>query len=361
MTNNNLENRIYDLIARRMTGESAGDFTELDQLLKENPSFQFLYDQMILPDEPTVPTEDQIDGSYATHYIGKLHLPGLLEDKTTKKKSKYFFQKFPHFTYTSLIAFLLVGLFFLFNNSDKNVKKAKGQQTNIAELSTPKAAKSKIILPDGTIVFLNADSKITYEKQFAGAFREINLTGEAFFDVKHDSKRPFIIHTQKADIKVLGTAFNVKSYAGDNLFETALIRGKIEVSVKSRPGEKFIVKPNEKLIITDNNLPKKVNEDKKSEGPFENVSLTNLTVKDSMVAETSWIDNRLVFVNESLSNISKQLERRFNVSVIFKTNRTLNYRYTGVYEDSDLEEIFRILSKTRKIDYKINNDSIVIE
>src|SRR4029078_631833 len=98
-------------------------------------------------------------------------------------------------------------------------------------VSTKRGSKSKVQLPDGTQVWLNADSRIAYNEKFQGNLREVTLEGEAYFDVVRDEKRPFVIHTAAIDIKVLGTAFNVRSYANEKNTETSLIRGSIEVTL----------------------------------------------------------------------------------------------------------------------------------
>ena len=99
---------------------------------------------------------------------------------------------------------------------------------------------------------------MTYDKNFGKNIREVNLTGEAFFDVTKDSSHPFIIHTNVIDIKVLGTEFNVRSYPNDANTETSLIRGKVEVTVKNRANEKIYLEPNEKLVVAnDNSAPNK--------------------------------------------------------------------------------------------------------
>ena len=110
-------------------------------------------------------------------------------------------------------------------------------------------SRTHLTLPDGTMVWLNAGSRLSYGKNYNTATREVNLTGEAFFDVAHNTQKPFLIHTARIDVQVLGTSFNVKSYPTDRTTEATLIRGSIEVSIKDRPSEKIILRPDEKLVV----------------------------------------------------------------------------------------------------------------
>jgi ferric-dicitrate binding protein FerR (iron transport regulator) len=212
------------------------------------------------------------------------------------------------------------------------------------------------VLPDGSKVWLNADTKISYDKSFNNKTREIELNGEAFFDVVHDAGRPFIIHTEKADVKVLGTAFNIRNYKDEDLLETSLIRGKIEVILSGNTENKIVLKPSEKLSITKNVISKQINT------PIaEIITLSHVTIQDSMVAETSWINNKTVIIDKPLYEIAAELERQFDIKSIFKSETAKNYRYTIHLEDKSLDQIMQILQLSKKIDYKIENNELIIE
>jgi transmembrane sensor len=117
------------------------------------------------------------------------------------------------------------------------------------EKYTERKTLSKMILADGSSVTLNADSRLKYPASFDGPTREVYLTGEAFFDIQKDPDHPFIIHTDKMIIRVLGTSFNVKSYPGDASMETTLLQGSVEVTFPDRPADKIILRPSDKLVI----------------------------------------------------------------------------------------------------------------
>jgi len=247
-------------------------------------------------------------------------------------------------------------------NFNPKSKESKWEQANtLNEVSTKNGSKTNIILPDGTNVWLNADSKIVYNKNFGEKYREVSLTGEAFFDVTHDAKHPFIIHTGKADIKVLGTAFNVRNYLQYKSMEATLIRGKIEVTLLDKPDEKIILHPSEKIIVSQDNS---FTLDSAYKTVSENVVLTSATFThkhDSLMVETGWIKDKLVFVNKPLEQIAGDLERKFNIQIKFSSSKAKGYRYTGYFENESAEDIMRILQLSKKINYTVNNKSITIE
>ena len=257
-------------------------------------------------------------------------------------------------------ALMVLGGFYFFNRNhtkgDKNNIAASGNQN---EMITQKGAKSKVVLTDGTVVFLNADSKLSYGKDFNTQEREVTLSGEGFFDVTHDENRPFIIHTEKADIKVLGTAFNVKNYPKDVYMETSLLRGKIEVTLKDEAGKKIILNPSEKLIVSKANL---LANNKMMKSDQRNLlSVTHITMKDSVAVETFWMHNKVAYINKPLHEITAELERLFNVNVVYKSENTKNYRYTIYAEDYDLKEVMQVLKLSGKINYTINKNEVIIE
>ena len=161
-----------------------------------------------------------------------------------------FAEKFkPFFKWSMATAAVVIGLAVCipYFNNNKNNFLDKGDHYN--EVVAKRGTKTKIILPDGSQVWLNSDSKLSYGERFNDTIREVSLEGEAYFDVIKDKNRPFIVMTNALNIRVLGTAFNIKSYAQDATIETTLIRGMIEVRKNNEPAtKKIVLTPNEKLI-----------------------------------------------------------------------------------------------------------------
>jgi transmembrane sensor len=228
-------------------------------------------------------------------------------------------------------------------------------------VSTKRGSKSKIQLPDGTQVWLNADSKITYNENFQGIIREVQLSGEAFFDVARDESRPFVIHTNEIDLKVLGTAFNVRSYADEKNTETALIHGSVEITLRNSPDKKIILKPNEKLIVRNGDMQLLTEKpDKRAEKqPLLTLGKINYQKKDSSAMETLWVRNKLAFDNETVEEIAQKLERWYDVKVTIADEELRKVRYSGIFEDENLQQVMEAL-QLAGIKSSINRKEVVL-
>ncbi len=234
------------------------------------------------------------------------------------------------------------------------------------EIVTKNASKTKIILPDGSTVWLNADSKLWYYKSFGNVQREVYLTGEAFFDVAKNAAKPFIIHTKLIDVRVLGTLFNVRSYPNDKTVETSLVRGLVQVTLHSRPDEKYFLKPNEKLVVL--NVPDSVNAQKNIQPVLKNLddnlvaikNLTPLQQDDSLKIETAWTKNRLCFIDESFDEVAHQLERWYDVQFVFKNDRYKNIRLNGSFVNETLTQALDALKFSTNFHYEIKDKTVTI-
>ena len=364
--NKQTEQYFFDLLSLKLSGDATeSQLAEISTMLKVNPSLQFLYDQMIEPVYCEKEAASKADQAYATHYV-KMQLAGMF-DSANNQNLEPELEKPTGFSKRKL-AFIGIaaGIFTIFFiNYSLRLDKSVTKQTNNAfvnEVVTKRGSKSSIKLPDGTIVRLNTDSRLTYLNFTAGKNREVTLIGEAYFDVAHDSSRPFIIHTGKINIKVLGTSFNVRNYPQDKELETSLIKGKIEVSLESRPEDIITLKPTEKLIIA-KEQDELATATKVKSSIDNKVVLTSITYlrHDSLVAETSWLNDKMVFVNQPLDKIAIELERKYAITVSFKDEKVKKYRYTGVFENLSLEKLFKLKKYYKNINYKIDDKNIVIE
>jgi transmembrane sensor len=241
-------------------------------------------------------------------------------------------------------------------------------------ISTRPGSKSKIELPDGTQVWLNANSKITYNQNFLDSTREVQLIGEAYFDVvpavSHQTGQriPFIIHTNSIDVKVLGTAFNVRSYPGEKTTETALIHGSVEVTLHNNPDKKIILKPKEKLVVLndDTAAANNVVEHNNAVGIIDNEPMMTLSkikpYKGDSTSnfETMWVKNKLAFENESFDRMIAELERWYSVQFIVKNGSLNALHFTGVFENKSLTEVMEALSISRKFQYEIKDNQVII-
>jgi len=228
----------------------------------------------------------------------------------------------------------------------------------MASKHNAKGDRSRIILTDGTVVWLNADSELQYPESFDGSReRKVSLSGEAFFEVAPDASKPFLISTARMNIRVLGTSFNVRSYPEDAKHETTLISGAIEVTLKDRPDAKIRLQPNEKLVIP-NTLPDTMAADHQ---PALVISQpTYFRDQDSAMIETAWVENRLIFQGERFEDLARQMERWYNVEIEFRNKELPGLRFTGMFRNEKLEVALKALQLTEPFNYKILDGHVII-
>jgi ferric-dicitrate binding protein FerR (iron transport regulator) len=254
----------------------------------------------------------------------------------------------------------LIAFLFFYLLAPKKVEQQVAQNT----VMTKPGSKSKVLLPDGSQVWLNADSRITYDESFRGPYREVKLCGEAYFDIAKDSHHPFIIHTSSIDIKVLGTSLNVRSYRNEQNTEALLIRGSIEVSLRSNPDKKIILHPNEKIVVKNSlalvSTGAPLTASKDSGEPAMILGKAHFQQKDSAVSEVLWVKNKLAFDEESLTDVALKIERWYDVKVIIRDEELKNTHYTAVFEYENLEQVMEALRLTGNFKYSINKNEVTI-
>ncbi|MEP6748219.1 MAG: FecR domain-containing protein [Bacteroidota bacterium] len=264
------------------------------------------------------------------------------------------------FTAGSMAAAAIIAFLFLRNPATDIITPAKTASNTV---STKPGSKSKIELPDGTEVWLNADSKLEYSGDFSGKYREVNLSGEAYFDVVKDKSRPFIIHTSTVRIKVLGTAFNVRSYPADKTTETSLIRGSVEIAMNSQPDKKVILKPNEKIVI-DNAVAiaePVINISKKADVQEAMiVGSVHLDKKYQEVYETMWVKNKLAFDETPFDYMIAEIKRWYNVEIIVKNKSLSTNTYTVTFENKSLDEVLEGLQFAAHFQYQLKDGVVTI-
>jgi transmembrane sensor len=234
------------------------------------------------------------------------------------------------------------------------------------EINTANGSRTHLTLPDGTRVWLNASSRLSYATDFNVSAREVSLTGEAFFDVTRNPQKPFLIHTAKIEIKVLGTSFDVKSYPSDKTTETLLIRGSIEVALKGKSHEKFILRPNEKLIVTgeDSVLRRQPHIQPGTAIASEDSHITiqppTYERNTGTIVETSWINDKLEFQDEKFSELALKMERWYGVTIRFADPSLEELRLTGTFRDETIREALDAMRLTAPFSYTIDENQITI-
>lgn len=214
--------------------------------------------------------------------------------------------------------------------------------------------RKSIQLPDGSMVTLNAGSSIKMENGFGGSTREIYLEGEAFFDVKADKHKPFIVHTPAVDVRAVGTAFNVKAYPRDDVVETSLVSGIVEVTLKEKDNTKLVLRPNQKVQWTISPPPNAEPAAFAAPPSAKAVTIADMVATDGgEPKEIAWIQNKLIFDNDSFADIGSLLERWYGVKVEFMDEDIRDYRFTGVFEKDELSTVLRVLKESRNFNYEM--------
>lgn len=253
----------------------------------------------------------------------------------------------------------------IFDVKNENRLAGNSYITNEAPLGN----KSKITLPDGTEIWLNAGSKIQYATNYNVNDRNISLKGEAFFHVATNKLKPFVVHAQGVEVKATGTQFNVKAYQEEGLIETTLVEGIVSVSQvnnNKKNNQEILLKPNQKLTIY-----KKVRENNSSfseeliEEKGDDFINTPIAVKKIELSSnvetpiyTSWKDDEWMIRNEKLESLAIKLGRRYDVVIELADNEVKNYNYTGTLKDETLEQVLDVISQSSPIKYKIEKKKV---
>lgn len=208
-----------------------------------------------------------------------------------------------------------------------------------------KATRAVIELADGSKIWLNADSRISYPEVFGKHSREVYLNGEAFFKVTGNPDRPFIVHLNNGTVKVLGTSFNVRAYDNEPV-QTSVTTGKVAFIPKydNQNGavpDTFYITPDEKVIYK---------------------PTTHNIVKETTSGEDdkAWTEGRLVFKDVALEDICLELERTFGKKIAFQSDKPRQYRLTGSFQNNNLQEILYYLTKSKSFKYTITDSTLLI-
>lgn len=373
------QNKLWDLIAKKLSGEAdATELAELEELLRSHPDMH--YSMQTLADLWHQPVPDTADTQLAySHHLQRMKAMGLeIEDEPESFTEAPVMPLRKRFLLLSalfgLVFFIGFYAFNHYNNSNAAKAAVANRSTNdISEITTKNGSRTKLQLPDGTQVWLNSGSKLSYDKSYGNGLREVSLSGEAFFDVVKNPSLPFVIHTTSIDIKVLGTAFNVKSFPNEKNTETSLIRGSIEVTLKNTSRGKIILKPNEKLISANQDssytltgpgqqarLHAPAVKAPEKQEPLVMVSHITYSPRDSSVIETSWMDNKLIFRSETFEELAVKMERWYGVSIRFADESIKPRRLNGIFENESIQQALEALQLITPFSYKMNKNEIVI-
>ncbi len=383
------EEKFWQLLPKKLCGEaSATELQDYDLLLLQNPNWQLKADmltQMWGQQSAHFP-DAGAEAAYIRHLVKNKEIlfsqPITASQEVTGcdeetdlieppgESRRPFRKNWKILIPVIILVAATVGLL-LSETKDSSITDKKPVTSSV---TTKNGNRTKMVLPDGSQVWLNAGSRLDYkDKEYNKSIREVSLTGEAYFDVVKDKDKPFIIHTSKINIKVLGTAFNVKSYPDEKMTETSLVRGSVEVTVNNRPTEKYILKPNEKLVIANEDKPEEHQQGQKpgwvlkapiktNSVPEPIVAIRHLSYlpEDSTIIETSWVENKLIFRKEAFEDLAMRMERWFDVSIRFENEEVKKEKLTGIFESETIDKALMALQMTAGFKYKTNKNEIII-
>lgn len=235
------------------------------------------------------------------------------------------------FTYVAMIAAVLVCAVFV------GWKVAQCRTPEMFEIVAERGQKSTVTLPDGSKVWLNSATTISYSSDYNTKERNVYLRGEACFEVSPGEELPFVVHAHKLSVTAVGTKFNVKAYVEDNVITTTLVEGQVRTEVD---GQKQMLYPNQEALYD------------KSTGV-----INKAMVNDEFHA-IPWMRNEILFQGETLAEIAVILERMYNVNVIFADECVKSYSYTGLIRNNSLTNVLELISGTSPVDYRMTSDSI---
>lgn len=210
-------------------------------------------------------------------------------------------------------------------------------------VEAPLGSKTKLYLPDGTLVWLNAGSRMTYSQGFGVDNRKVELEGEGYFEVKRNEKIPFFVKTKDLQLQVLGTKFNFRDYPEDHEVDVSLLEGKVGLNNLLREEKEAVLSPDERAVLN------------KANGL--------LTVESVTASNASqWTDGYLFFDEELLPDIAKELERSYNVKIHIANDSLKTFRFYGnfVRREQNIQEVLEALASTEKMQYKIEERNITI-
>ena len=334
-TNNNIE--YWDLLAKYYSNEcSHEEMQELFNWLKESNENEILFNK-VKQDLELININKSMNKVNVDSAWEKLK-NRIEEDeeivpvvKISDKKAVRFISLLKY----AAIALVLisVGLF-----STKVYQKIENRGL-ISEIASINEQGKVILLPDGTSIILNSDSKLTYPEHYAANERRVKLEGEAYFDVTKNPEQPFIIETKNAEVKVLGTTFNVNANLPNDQVEVYVETGLVQLSSFKNSNSNVLIKPGDVGIIENKNLYKKSNDNK------------NII---------SWKTKEIVFKEQYLSDVLYTLNKIYNTHIICEDQEVLDLRYTSTFRNQEINSILNVICLTFDLKTEVKGDRIYL-
>ena len=337
------------LIAKYLKGEATTEeVAELDRLRNSSPENELIFRQ----------SEDSWFLAHDYHSSvrpNKGKTWNAIHQRISRRYSLSTLIKVAGVAASIAVVFAIAVSYILFNPSND-----LSRQPQKITLNVPGGVCSKHVLPDSTVVWLNASSTISYPSYFDNDNRTIELTGEAFFDVTPDKSRPFIINSGVLRVNVLGTSFNFKHYEEDTHAVLAVQTGTVTLSTGSTlittlDAGKYATVDNQTLHTkVYNPSPDPASLKKNNQDSI--LTTSRMIAKDTYIDQFSaWRDYKLVFREEPFDNVLNELSRRYNAEFTIQGDEIKDYIYRATFDEMSLEDILKLLKLSAPIDYHIEN------
>jgi transmembrane sensor len=329
---NNKENIDIKILMRYLEGNGSAEDKYIVRQWFSNIEAEKEINEKSLQFWDGIPLDPDIKGYSGAHLLDQIHHKIKIEEAVFLNKTRSKIRFIDYLTRIAAILFipvLVASLLFYFqNNSFRNIN-------SYAEIHSPYGTRTTFYLPDGSTGWLNGGSSLKFPTQFGAKVRDVKLTGEAYFNVTSDHKKPFMVSTDNIDVKVFGTSFNVMAYADEQTTEITLERGKVEVFKKTNNHLESIgiLKPNESCV-------------------YNSLSDSSKILTVNSTEKLSWLDGKLTFKYEPFQEVVRKINRWYNVNIVIKDELLDSYIYYGTFKDETLDEVLKLLRYTAPIRYR---------
>lgn len=331
-----------DYIEDLLLGYFAGESTEKEQQelldwLKADPVHEKAFSQMAdwwaISHVPRFTAQVEVDF--------KKHFAHIFHDQQKPQRRLFAFSR--NMAAAVLLLLLVGGVSFV--AGWLSIQTPEIASVSFTQIEAPMGGSSKVLLPDGTAVWINGGSTLTYSSEFNQSVREITLSGEAFFDVKRDESRPFIVKSDVVELEVLGTSFNVRAYGNEPELDISLITGKVDVQINAPDLtiSKIRLAPEQMLSFN---------------RETSSVEMSTFHGKDAI----SWISGQMSFSNASFSRIARSLERKFNVQIEIESKYLTKEFFTGTFPSTHtLNQILKEMDVDQKYCWTLKDNKLIIQ
>jgi ferric-dicitrate binding protein FerR (iron transport regulator) len=364
------EDSFFEMAAKVLSGTASNsDIRQFNGLLLENDALMHRFMQLKSQWEraASLGDFDKIDVNHDWEMLTRrVHNMGLsLQESNASTSIRNRLLRFLPHAAAVLLLIVLSGVLLMEWQQDLELAK----QVTLVE--APAGSRIVLLLPDGSRVRLNANSTLRYTGHFNRRNRHVELSGEAFFDVE-TSNVPFVVMTHDLRFRVLGTSFNIKAYDDEKTIEASLLSGLLRVDGDDAVYgkiEPILLEPNQKAVFFKNSGSLMVDElheekipEKRIVAPVKAPSVSRVEIrrKQDFSAEVGWTDGVLVFESEPLSELTRKLERKYDVQFVFENAELKDYRYTGSLRDLTLEQVMEAMKLTSPIDFTIHDKTVSI-